>query len=71
MYCGQKSQRFSDGKDKAVFSDRHKCNDRGVFVQGWESLWSWYGRGVGTKVGCGGGKGKKIRSFGVQEAGVC
>lgn len=70
MCCGQESQRCPDGKDKAVF-DRRGCNDRGVLVQGWESLWSWFGRGVGTKRGCRRGKRKKIWSFGVQEAGVC
>lgn len=68
MCCGQESQRCLDGEDKAVF-DRRGCNDRGMLVQGWESLWSWFGRGVGTKRGCRRGKRKKIWSFGVQEAG--
>lgn len=28
-------------KDKTVF-DRHGCNDRRMFVQGWRSLWLWW-----------------------------
>lgn len=66
MFCGQGSQRCLDGKDKAVF-DRRGCNDRGVLVQGWESLCSWFGRGVEDRRGCRRGKRKKFGALGCRK----